>query len=77
MKSGIIFIITAVLVMMFAVAYHHENVTLPRAYGAWVKQTGNENQLTFEEWRSLVKVTEEARTTLQIPIIPVAPIYRK
>lgn len=31
---------------------------MPEAYRAWVKQTGNEKQLTYAEWRSLVRANE-------------------
>lgn len=38
--------------------YYKSTVTMPAAYQAWVKQTGNPKELTYEEWRSLMRANE-------------------
>ncbi len=35
--------------------FRKERVTMPAAFKAWEKQTGNENHLTYEEWRAFRK----------------------
>lgn len=41
-------------------------VTMPAAYQAWVKQTGNPKELTYEEWRSLMRANERQNDTTVI-----------
>lgn len=33
----------------------YQKTHLPNGYAAWVKMTGNPNNLTFEEWKSLTE----------------------
>jgi len=53
--------ITAIVILfsvfIFCIFYHC-NVTMPNAYKAWCKQTGNEKQLSYEEWKDLMAATE-------------------
>jgi hypothetical protein len=40
---------------------HRERVVMPAAYKAWAKHTGNSNELTYEEWRDLIRVQPNIR----------------
>lgn len=60
--------LVAIITLTILCAYHREKVVMPEAYQAWVKQTGNTNQLTYEEWRSLMRANEKQNT--QIILIP-------
>jgi len=67
------FIIAALLGCLFAVFLahkHEEQVEMPKAYQAWIKQTGNEKGLTFQEWRSLLRANEKQNdsTLIFIPV---------
>lgn len=44
-------------------AIHIQNANYREAYPVWVKQTGNPNKLTFEEWRSLMQVYNDHSIT--------------
>lgn len=48
---------------------HREKVLMPAAFEVWVKQTGNESQLTYAEWRTLMRASEN-QTTSPVIIIP-------
>jgi len=37
---------------------HKEKVAMPAAYAAWVKHTGNPNELAYDEWRSLMNAKD-------------------
>lgn len=50
-------IIGGVVTVVF-VERHHETVVMPEGYRAWVKQTGNEKDLTYGEWRALMRASE-------------------
>jgi hypothetical protein len=40
--------------------------TTAKGYAAWCKQTGNEQQLTLEEWTALVRTTKASGDTIYI-----------
>ena len=42
------------LVLMLYGIHRRETVTMPAAYAAWCKLSGNSNLLTYAEWRALV-----------------------
>lgn len=50
-------------IMVFLV-YHKETVEMPNAFAAWEKQTGNEKNLTYEEWRALMRANETTNVIL-------------
>ena len=53
------------LFLILASIVSHEKRELERGYPAWVKQTGNPKELTFEEWCALKKVmTPEEKVTV-------------
>lgn len=54
----IIAIIVALLSIVVWSCHYKATVTMPAAYQAWVKQTGNPKELTYEEWRSLMRANE-------------------
>jgi len=59
----------------FGYLHHHtENVEMPKAYQAWVKLTGNDKCLSFDEWRSLVRAGEPQSGGTYI--IPITTNYR-
>lgn len=60
----IVVAIIALLAVIFLNGYQKERIEMPRAYKAWVKHTGNTNNLTFEEWRDLVRVGQKHDTTI-------------
>ncbi len=45
--------IAACIWLLIWSAHYEESVTMPTAYAAWVKQTGNDRHLTYGEWHSL------------------------
>lgn len=51
----VIAIIAMILGAVLSVAYP-ERTPLYQSYSAWVKQTGNPNKLTFQEWEALTRV---------------------
>lgn len=54
----------SVLIALGSAAVYSESVTMPATYQAWCKQTGNERNLTYKEWRLLV----ETRQVEQRPV---------
>jgi hypothetical protein len=42
----------------FAYENHKEKIVMPEGFSAWVKQTGNSNDLSYAEWRALLRATE-------------------
>lgn len=65
MKSTVslveVVLIVAVIVLLCVLGWsvhHRESVTMPKAYKAWVKQTGNTNALSYDEWRALIRANE-------------------
>lgn len=53
LEKTIAAIIVLLLALMMWGLWYENSVDLPNAYQAWVKQTGNPNHLTYEEWNSL------------------------
>ncbi len=39
--------------------HREETIEMPRAFAAWVKLTGNEKNLTYQEWRDLVEANKK------------------
>jgi len=60
--------ILALFLLLFCLHYHKETVDMPKAYQAWVKQTGNPKELTYEEWRRLLRATEKSPNVIFIPM---------
>lgn len=56
-------------VLIFGVM-HRERVEMPKAYAAWVKQTGNGKGLTYEEWRSLIRAQDKRDTGIILMPLP-------
>lgn len=54
----IILAIIGLVGILFLINHHKETVTMPEAYKAWVKLTGNTNDLSYKEWRNLIRSTE-------------------
>lgn len=71
MEVGIVLVIVVLLGLVGVAGYHKESVEMPEAYRAWVKQTGNPKELTFEEWRALKRADERDGTTVVPVIIPI------
>ena len=55
-ETWLAFIIIFTFALLVAAFVYDEKVEMPKSYRAWIKQTGNEKCLTYDEWRSLVKV---------------------
>lgn len=68
-ESCVVLAIIGLLALLIADAVHKERVQMPKAYKAWVKQTGNTNQLTYREWRALMRANEKQNymTIISIP----------
>lgn len=55
-------VVCVIVMLLLTLAFssnHKESVEMPKAYAAWVKQTGNAKNLTYEEWRALVRAGEK------------------
>ena len=68
MKRGFALIEVCIVVAIFALLavivfgnLHKERTEMPAAYAAWVKQTGNTKELTYDEWRTLMRANERQR----------------
>jgi hypothetical protein len=67
------FVVVGVLALIVGVVMavvHMDEAEMHRGYAAWVKQTGNEKQLSFDEWEALVRSTrkqDDANTIIFIP----------
>lgn len=50
-----------VMLVLFLVwsSWYQAAVEKPKAYAAWVKQTGNPKQLTYDEWKSLHNASKD------------------
>jgi len=57
-------IIVLLLAFMFWSIWYNSFVTVPRAFEAWEKQTGNPQHLTFDEWNSLRNATKDNKTVI-------------
>jgi len=73
MKQGfsiieVLIVLTIIAIMSYMVvsSAYNEVTTMPTAYSAWVKQTGNPKELTYEEWRSLMDATRGQQDTTLI-----------
>ena len=62
-ETCVVLAIIGLLALMLWAVHHKETVEMPEAYAAWVKQTGNEKHLTYEEWRSLMRANEKQNDT--------------
>ena len=62
--------IIALLIIITFVVAHLDNVEMSEAYTAWVKNTGNTQELSYEEWRALMKVNKRQQrgTTILVPM---------
>lgn len=65
-------VITAVVVILiiagaFMILLHDRKVSLPNSYKAWVKQTGNPKELTFSEWKALLRSREPELIIIPVP----------
>jgi hypothetical protein len=66
----VLIVIIALLGFIGFSIYHKESVEMPESYQSWVKQTGNPKSLTYEEWRSLVRVKQDQEPApVIVPII--------
>ena len=54
----IVLAILGLLAVIVVGALHKERTEMPAAYAAWVKQSGNPKELTYDEWRVLMKANE-------------------
>lgn len=57
----VVAIIGLLAAIVLGVHHHKEKVVMPAAYSAWVKQTGNPKELSYDEWRTLMKANERQR----------------
>jgi hypothetical protein len=55
--------IIGLLVAMLWSVHYKETVQMPATFAAWVKQTGNEKHLTYEEWRLLMCANKKQNDT--------------
>ena len=61
---AVIGLLVGIFLILVSIA-REEARELERGYPAWVKQTGNPKELTFEEWCALKKVmTPEEKVTV-------------
>lgn len=51
-------LILLILTGLVGFSCHRERVVMPESYRAWVKHTGNPNNLNFKEWRALIRADE-------------------
>jgi hypothetical protein len=51
----VVIMIMATLSIFVFSEVNYQKTELPNEYAAWVKMTGNPNNLTFEEWKSLTE----------------------
>lgn len=67
----IVCVVVAAGLLLFWACWTYEHVTMPAGYAAWVKQTGNPQSLTYEEWRALVKTMDRGRdgSVLFVPMM--------
>ncbi len=67
-------VVLGIIAFILTIAYFVEIQRTERyakAYPAWVKQTGNPKELTFEEWRA-IKESEKREDSCLI----IMPMYR-
>ena len=64
----IVVVIILLLAAITAGALYRVCIELPAAYAAWEKQTGNPKELTYDEWRVLVSVSESRRDGVLIVV---------
>jgi Tfp pilus assembly major pilin PilA len=64
------YLVVVVVIMLVAGAIggaiFNESVEKPKQYQAWCKQTGNPNEITYQEWRSLERLEAEKRTVIVV-----------
>lgn len=69
MEKLTVFVLLTIMGIVFWSCYNEITVVRPRAYQAWIKQTGNPKNLTFEEWDDLRRVNERSRDGTDIIFI--------
>jgi hypothetical protein len=63
------FVVTTIIVLLAATIWtgrYYVTVQLPESYRAWVKQTGNPKNLTYDEWRAFMRSQDNAQI---VPVI--------
>ena len=55
--------IIAALLFVLVLGEKQKQEMRPQQYAAWCKLTGNEKQMTYEEWLMLERLEEEKRTS--------------
>jgi hypothetical protein len=61
-EGCVIALIVVLLGVLLLCAHQEIMVNRPRAFAAWVKLTGNPQNLTYEEWLALVSTTRNPET---------------
>lgn len=64
-------VIVLIMALIFGGICYQEKQMLECAFPAWVKQTGNPKNLTYDEWRALVRVSQksDSTTVVFVPVV--------